>query len=168
MPHIGCLFAAQGTGRGISGNPRPHYRTTQLRGHGLMGPFMKGRRRERQEDEDEGGPFCTTMTSNMDVMDNTALSKKNPDTKNQGCIIHLYEMCWTGKSMETASIWCYQGLRRRANGEWLLMGNRFSSGWWKSLELESSGDGQVCEWNKCYQIIHFKLVSYMMWTSASF
>lgn len=81
MPDIGCLFVAQGTGRGIAGNPRPNYRTTQLRGHGLMGPFMKGRRRERQEDEDKGGPLCTTMTSNMDVMDNTALSKKSQTLK---------------------------------------------------------------------------------------
>ena len=93
MPDIGCLFVAQGTGRGISGNPRPHYRTTQLMGHGLMRPFLKGRRRERQEAEDEGGPLCTTMISNMDVTGQHHTKLKKPDMKDQDCIIRLYEMC---------------------------------------------------------------------------
>ena len=34
----------------MSGNPRPLYRATQLRGHGLRS-FMGGGRREKQEDK---------------------------------------------------------------------------------------------------------------------
>ena len=72
------------------------------------------------------------------TFENIMLSERNLHKRPQDVWFHFYEMSRISKSKETESGLSNLALgegRLRANGEWLLMGIRSLSGWWKCFKL---------------------------------
>ena len=70
--------------------------------------------------------------------ENIMLSERNLHKRPHNVWFHFYEMSRISKSKETESELSNLALgegRLRANGEWLLMGIRFLSEWWKCFKL---------------------------------
>jgi len=93
------------------------------------------------------------------------ISKRSQTSKTFIDCFHLYEISRIGKSIETGiRLVVAQGLAWEENSKWLLIGTEFFVGWWKCFKI-SKRWWLHCESIKCYWIVDFKMMNFVMWLS---